>query len=180
VVKSLSSSLRSSAFSAPRRYLFPRLFVLSLLVCFITSFCGCSHTAPDPSSLTFLIEANPTNLDPRYATDAFSQRIDGLLFSGLLRRDAQTNLQGDLADSWEIPNPLTYVFHPGVRFHDGRPLTSADVKSTFEFILNPANRSPKRGAFRLVTSIDAPDALTVSPAHIKLSTARYKVVYFQL
>jgi len=71
---------------------------------------GCSHSRPDPSSLTFLIESSPTNLDPRYATDAQSQRIDGLLFSGLLQRDAQMNLHGDLADAWDIPDPRTYVF----------------------------------------------------------------------
>jgi len=91
----------------------------------------------DPSSLTFLIEANPVNLDPRFATDGWSQRLDGLIFSGLLARDSQMNLHGDLAESWDIPDPLTYVFHlkSGVHFHDGHPLTSADVKSTFDFVL---------------------------------------------
>jgi peptide/nickel transport system substrate-binding protein len=156
-----------------------RLFLTSLLLYFITSLlvASCSHNAnPDPSSLTFLIEAGPTNLDPRFATDSFSQRIDGLLFSGLLQRDAQMNLHGDLADSWDIPDPLTYVFHlhPGVRFHDGRPLTSADVKATFDFILNPANHSLKRGAFRLVTAIDTPDPLTVI-FHLKEPYASFPV-----
>ena len=147
------------------------------LFCAAVSIVACSReSSRDPSTLTFLIESSPSNLDPRYATDGQSQRIDGLLFSGLLRRDAQTNLQGDLADSWEIPDPRTYVFHlhPGVRFHDGRPLTSADVKSTFEFILNPANRSPKRGAFRLVNSIDTPDSLTVI-FHLKEPYASFPV-----
>jgi peptide/nickel transport system substrate-binding protein len=152
--------------------------VTFLLLCFITScFAGCSHQpAHDPTSLTFLIESNPTNLDPRYATDSYSQRIDGLLFSGLLQRDAQMNLHGDLADTWEIPDPLTYIFHlhPGVHFNDGHRLTSADVKSTFDFILNPANRSPKRGAFRLVASIDAPDPVTVI-FHLKEPYASFPV-----
>ncbi|HEX4545328.1 MAG TPA: ABC transporter substrate-binding protein [Candidatus Acidoferrum sp.] len=126
---------------------------------------GCSrntHTAPNV--LTFLIESSPTNLDPRFATDTQSQRIDGLLFSGLLERDNQMNFHGDLAEFWDTPNPLTYVFHlrRGVYFHDGRPLTSADVKATIDFIMNPANRSPKRGAFRMVDSIEAPDEVTVS------------------
>jgi len=125
---------------------------------------GCSQAASnDPASLTFLLESNPANLDPRFATDGNSQHLDGLLFSGLLERDAQMNLHGDLAESWEIPDPLTYVFHlrRGVRFQDGRPLSSADVKATFAFMMNPANRSPKRGAFRLLSSIDVPDDSTV-------------------
>ncbi|MGA2430404.1 MAG: ABC transporter substrate-binding protein [Candidatus Acidiferrum sp.] len=125
---------------------------------------GCSSNAtPDPSQLTFLLESNPTNLDPRYATDTQSQHLDSLLFNGLLERDPQMKLRGDLAESWETPDALTYIFHlrKDLRFHDGRPLTSADVKATFEFIMNPANKSPKRGAFRMVTAIEAPDPATI-------------------
>src|ERR1700757_1667878 len=132
----------------------------SILLCFTSS---CSHpTKSDPSSLTFLIEANPVNLDPRFATDGQSQRMDGLIFSGLLARDAQMSLHGDRAESWQTPDPLTYVFHlkPNIKFHDGHPVTSTDVKSTFDFILNPANKSPKRGGFRMIEKIDTPDALT--------------------
>jgi peptide/nickel transport system substrate-binding protein len=143
-----------------------RLFITSLLPYVVASFClaSCSHPSRnDPSSLTFLIESSPTNLDPRFATDSQSQRIDGLLFSGLLERDNQMNFHGDLAESWSTPDPLTYVFHlrRGVRFHDGRALTATDVKATFEFIMNPANKSPKRGALRMVTSIETPDDATV-------------------
>jgi peptide/nickel transport system substrate-binding protein len=143
-----------------------RPFVTSILPYFIISFCfaSCSNSShSDPSFLTFLIESSPTNLDPRFATDSQSQRIDGLLFSGLLDRDNQMNLHPSLAESWATPDPLTYVFHlhRDVRFHDGRTVTSADVRATFEFIRNPANKSPKRGALRMVNSIEAPDEFTV-------------------
>jgi peptide/nickel transport system substrate-binding protein len=141
-----------------------RLGVLCALGGDLFFFSGCSHpTKFDPSSLTFVIEANPVNLDPRFATDGQSQRLDGLIFSGLLARDSQMNLHGDLAESWDTPDPLTYVFHlkPNIKFHDGRPLTSADVKSTFDFVLNPVNKSPKRGGFRQIARIDAPDPGTV-------------------
>jgi ABC-type transport system substrate-binding protein len=126
-------------------FLFLALATVSLSDC-------SSHNHSDPSSLTFLIESSPTNLDPRFATDSQSQRIDGLLFSGLLERDNQMNFHGDLAESWSTPDPLTYVFHlrRGVRFHDGCPLTAVDVKATFDFIMNSANKSPKRGALRMV------------------------------
>ena len=85
----------------------------------------------------------PANLDPRAGTDAQSQRLDGLLFSSLVERDASMNLRGDLAERWETPDPLTYVFHlrSGVQFHDGTPLTSADVKFTFDSILSAAVQS---------------------------------------
>jgi ABC-type transport system substrate-binding protein len=145
-----------------------RLFLVFafLLPCLFASFflLGCSRSvAVDASSLTFLIESSPTNLDPRFATDSQSQRVDGLLFSSLLERDDHLNLHGDLAESWETPDALTYVFHlrRDVHFYDGHLLTSADVKATLDFIMNPANKSAKRGAFRLVTSVETPDAGTV-------------------
>jgi len=119
-----------------------RRFNFSALSLFCFFLAGCAKPKPfDPSSLTFLIESNPTNLDPRYSTDAQSAHIDALLFNSLVTRDEQMNFHGDLADSWETPDPLTYIFHlhPGVRFHDGRPLTSVDVKATFDFILDASD-----------------------------------------
>ena len=127
---------------------------------------GCarpSASAGDPAGVTFLIESMPANLDPRIGTDAFSERIDSLLFSSLVERDDQMNIRGDLAERWESPDPLTYIFHlrPGVQFHDGRPLTSADVKFTFDSILSNAISTPKRSAYRMVKQVDAPNPATV-------------------
>jgi len=129
--------------------------------------CGASHE--ESGTVVFLVETMPANLDPRIGTDARSQQLDSLLFSGLLERDASMNLQGDLAEKWESPDPKTYIFHlhAGVQFSDGRPLTSTDVKFTFDSILNGipgpsgVTQSPKRGAFRSVQSIETPDAQTV-------------------
>ena len=136
----------------------------ALLFAAMPFFCGCGNAPPSsPASITFLIETMPTNLDPRIATDAQSQRIDGLIFSSLVERDPSMNLRGDLAERWETPDPLTYIFHlrDGVNFQDGRPLTSRDVKFTFDSILSGAVQSPKRGAFRTVKNVETPDKLTV-------------------
>jgi len=105
----------------------------------------------------------PINLDPRMGTDAQSQDLDGLIFSSLVAYDNQMNIVPDAAESWTTPDPLTYVFHlrRGVKFHDGRPLTSADVKFTFDSILSGEMNSPKRGTFMLVKSVEAPDENTV-------------------
>ncbi len=125
---------------------------------------GCARRpAGEPAAVNFLIESQPTNLDPRIGTDSQSEELDGLIFDGLVQRDAQMNVVGDLAERWETPDPLTYVFHlrRGVKFHDGRRLTSADVKFTLDSIISGAVQSPKRGAFRLVESVEAPDDATV-------------------
>jgi peptide/nickel transport system substrate-binding protein len=113
--------------------------------------------------VNFLIETMPTNLDPRIGTDAVSQRLDSLIFSSLVELDAQRIPRGDLAEKWETPDPVTYVFHlrSGVKFHDGRLLTSADVKYTFDSVLDRTITSPKRGSLALIQSIDAPDPATV-------------------
>jgi peptide/nickel transport system substrate-binding protein len=125
--------------------------------------CGSSRTSADSGTVNFLIEASPTNLDPRIGADSYSEHIDGLIFSSLVARDAQMKVIPDLAESWETPDPLMYVFHlrRGVKFHDGRPLTSADVKFTFDSILSGALKTPKRGSFKLVASVEAPDDDTV-------------------
>ena len=139
-----------------------RAGLISLFV-FFSAGCSANHDAVGPGTVNFLIEATPTNLDPRIGTDAYSAHLDGLIFSSLVAHDAHMNIVPDLAERWETPNPLTYVFHlrPGVRFHDGRPLTSADVKFTFDSILTGAVKTAKRGAFRMVSTIEAPDATTV-------------------
>jgi peptide/nickel transport system substrate-binding protein len=125
--------------------------------------CGGSHGAVEPGTLNFLIESMPTNLDPRIGTDAVSQHLDGLIFSSLVAHDAEMNIVADLAERWETPDPLTYLFHlrRGVKFHDGRGLTSADVKYTFDSILLGTVKSAKRGAFRMVASVEAPDDSTI-------------------
>src|ERR1700727_1512390 len=82
---------------------------------------SCS-SRPDADTLVMLIESSPTNLDPRIGVDAQSERIDNLIFDDLLSRGDNLDVVPGLAERWEIPDPLTYVFHlhHGVRFHDGR------------------------------------------------------------
>ena len=118
---------------------------------------------PDPHMLVMIIESSPTNLDPRVGLDAYSEDVDGLLFDNLLARDAHLNVGPSLAERWEISDPKTYIFHlrPRVRFCDGRPLTARDVKWSFDSILQGKIRSPKRGSYRLIEHIDAPDDSTV-------------------
>jgi peptide/nickel transport system substrate-binding protein len=118
---------------------------------------------PDPSTLVMIIESSPTNLDPRVGIDAFSERIDNLIFDDLLSRGNDLNVAPGLAERWDIPDPHTYVFHlhRGVKFHDGHPLTSRDVKWTFDSLLHGTIRSTKAAVYRFVDHIDAPDDATV-------------------
>jgi peptide/nickel transport system substrate-binding protein len=134
-----------------------------LLLCIaLTLLASCSHK-PNPNTLVMIIENSPTNLDPRVGVDAQSERIDEMLFDSLVRRDEHFQLQPWLADSWEVPDPKTYIFHlhHGVHFHNGQALTARDVKWTFDSLLNGKLRTSKSSTFTAVDHIDAPDDYTV-------------------
>jgi ABC-type transport system substrate-binding protein len=144
------------------RNLAPRWAPLAACLAVLASCLACSPK-PDANTLVMIIENSPTNLDPRVGIDAYSERIDELLFDDLLTRDPHFNVRPGLAESWDIPDPLTYVFHlhRGVRFHDGRRLTSRDVKWTFDTLLDGRIRSTKSAVYQWVERVDAPDDYTV-------------------
>jgi peptide/nickel transport system substrate-binding protein len=138
----------------------------SALAFFLTLALGlvsCAHRHADPKTVVMLIESSPLSLDPRIGTDAQSERIGELIFEGLLQRDDRFELQPRLAESWETPDSLTYIFHlrRGVYFHDGRLLTSADVKWTLDSLRNGSVRSAKASAFRFISQVEAPGHFTV-------------------
>jgi len=124
---------------------------------------GCRGGQRDPRTVVFLIESSPANLDPRIGTDAQSERISALIFDGLVDHDASFNFTPALAQSWDQPNPLTFVFHlrSGVRFHDGRPFTAQDVKWTIDSMRNGTVISAKSTVFASLDSIEVRDPLTV-------------------
>ena len=135
----------------------------ALAVALVCGGCKSTTQADEPGTVNFLIESMPTNLDPRIGTDAQSQHLDGLIYDGLVKLDSQMNIVPDLAERWETPDPQTYIFHlrHGVKFHDGRPFTSADVKYTFDSLMSGEVKSVKRGTFPMLESVDTPDAYTV-------------------
>ncbi len=117
----------------------------------------------DPSVITIALDDPPTNLDPRIGNDASSERFFQIMFSSLVKKDEHSAILPDLALSWDVPNPTTYIFHlrQDVKFHDGRLLTAKDVIFTFQTILNGTVRTPKSGTFDRIASIEAPDPFTV-------------------
>jgi peptide/nickel transport system substrate-binding protein len=139
-----------------------RLLATGLLFAVVFPILSCS-AKPDPNTLVMIIESSPTNLDPRIGIDAWSERIDNLIFDDLLSRGNDLNVAPGLAEKWEVTDPRTYVFHihRGVTFHDGRPLASRDVKWTFDSLLQGKIRSTKAAVYKYVDHIDAPDEATV-------------------
>lgn len=112
----------------------------------------------------FLIgyQSDAQSLDPRRSRITPDRRVTGLIFNSLLRATSK-GLVPDLATSWEIRDPRTYVFklRRDVRFHDGSPLTATDVKATYDAMRDPQFASPDLGTFNVISAIDAPDPQTV-------------------
>jgi len=87
-----------------------------------------------------------------------------LIYDTLVVKDERFEYVPSLAEKFdESDDHKTFTFHlrSGVTFHNGKPLTSADVKYTFDSIISPALKSPIRGAVDKITTIEVPDPLTV-------------------
>ena len=139
-----------------------RTVLLAFFLVLLFPLLSCSGKG-DANTLVVVIESSPTNLDPRVGLDASSELIYNLIFDDLLSRGDNLDVAPGLAERWESPDPLTYVFHlhRGATFHDGRPLTSRDVKWTFDSLLQGKIRSTKTAVYRFVDHIDAPDDFSV-------------------
>jgi len=124
---------------------------------------GCRARMPEPGSVVMIIESSPNNLDLRQGTDAQSERVGGLIFDGLVKKDEHYELRPWLATSWEQPDALTWVFHlrDGVRFHDGRPLEAEDVAYTIKSLIDGSLVTAKGGSFTAVDKVEVRDRLTV-------------------
>ncbi|HLI81967.1 MAG TPA: ABC transporter substrate-binding protein, partial [Candidatus Binataceae bacterium] len=142
-----------------------RRFLATIQIAALTVCAGCArpHARLAPGFIQVDIETSPTALDPRYATDAISERIVELMFDPMVRLDSRGGFSGDLAEKVERISPTELVFHlhHGIHFSDGRELTARDVKYTFDFVADRKNRSPKAAGLKQLKSIDLLDDYTV-------------------
>jgi len=121
----------------------------------LVTLAACSNGYRQPDELRVGLAQSPISMDPRYATDAASYRIQEFIHRGLIRLDNQFLPRPDLAERWEHPDPLTWIFilKDGVRFHDGSAVTAEDVASTLRSVLDPEMASPMRAGFAAIRSI---------------------------
>ena len=105
-----------------------------------------------------------SNINPIYATSGTDTSLSRLVYAGLLTYDTQNRLVSNLAKSSSVSDDgktYTVKLKPGLTWHDGRPITSADVLFTFQTAQNPDARSPLQASWQGIT-MSAPDAHTVS------------------
>ena len=136
--------------------------LVAALVALGSGACG-PRPAAEPGILRIALEASPERLDPRYAMDAHSSRIGGLVFASLTRRRADGLHEPYLARSWRREGKKRWIFElrPDLLFHDGSPVRAADVVATYEHILDPSSASPRRAVLASIASISSPSPVTV-------------------
>ncbi|HEV8534930.1 MAG TPA: ABC transporter substrate-binding protein [Candidatus Limnocylindria bacterium] len=106
-----------------------------------------------------------TNLDPHKVPAFTSARVFELVYSYVMRLDENLGVQPDLAESAPTVSAdgkqVTISLRKGVKFHNGDPLTSADVKYTFDRIIDAKTVAVARSFFADVGTITAPNETTV-------------------
>jgi peptide/nickel transport system substrate-binding protein len=98
------------------------------------------------------------------ASDAAAERIKSLMFNALVKKDANFDYVGELAKditTSEDGNVITFVLREGVKFHNGRDFTSADVKYTFDELFR--SNGYKAGAFFDTVPIGSDPAPSATP-----------------
>ena len=110
------------------------------------------------------LTGNISGLIPNVLSDSASFEIGSMLYSGLITRDKDLNIIGELAESWTFSQDcldLTFNLRRNVRWHDGRPFTAADVVFTYETMIHPKTPTAYREDFKAVADVAAPDPYTV-------------------
>ncbi|MCD1632218.1 ABC transporter substrate-binding protein [Martelella mediterranea] len=105
-----------------------------------------------------------TGLDPHKQTAFASIRLLELVYEPLVRTDAELNVVPAIASSWDFSEDgktLTFKLDPNAKFSNGDKVTPADVKASFERILDEATSAAARSNFLSIESIDTPDDETV-------------------
>lgn len=114
-------------------------------------------------SLTILIPEEVRHLDTIFDGGTEGRYVGNQITDGLVNTDGEGRIVPGLAESWEMTDDVTYVFHlrQGVSFHDGTPFTAADVVYNWNRIMDPGigYAAPRIRTF--IESVEALDDYTV-------------------
>ncbi len=127
---------------------------------------GHAQEAPTPGgTLVIGIATSPGHLNPAISTGSEVHTVADSIFNGLVALDDQAVPQPELATSWSVNDDATvytFTLADGVRWHDGAPFTSADVRFTFEEVLLRFHSRTRSSLGGRLARIDTPDDRTVA------------------
>ena len=130
--------------------------VAALAIAAATSAFAASPKQGGAATITF--NNDLTTLDPQVGYDWQNWSVIKSIFDGLMDyKPGTTELEPDLAESYTVSDDgLTYTFklRDGLKFHNGRAVTSTDVKYSFDRAVSPATQSPGGGYFGMIAGYD--------------------------
>ena len=129
-----------------------------LLLYLLMLMSACQPQDLNNNQIRFAIAQAPINLDPRYATDAASERVNRLIYQPLVDFNASSRPVGNLA-SWQKLTEKQYQFtlkKPRQHFHNGLPLNADDVAATYQSTKDLKD-SPHAAEFNNIVSIKVID-----------------------
>jgi peptide/nickel transport system substrate-binding protein len=119
---------------------------------------------------------DPVTFDPAQITNSTGRRVSRAIYDPLVELDQANNVVPALAESWETPDPMTWVFHlrKGVKFHDGTDFDAAAVKFHFDRHLDPKNKSMRAAE---LTQIDSAEIVDTSTLRLRLKQPYPQLLY---
>jgi peptide/nickel transport system substrate-binding protein len=134
--------------------------LILLLLC--AGLIACQPQQQPRQDIRLAVAQAPINLDPRYATDAASARVNRLIYRSLVSFDGASKVVPNLAN-WKLISPTQYRFKLGAvgrTFHDGSILNAEDVQATYLSLMTLKD-SPLSAEFANIQQIKVLDADTV-------------------
>src|SRR5687767_6846977 len=137
-------------------------YALALLIAALAVLFAPASVRAQGTQITISQPAEATTMDPGRSTQVLTVNYFYNLYDTLTRWDAALKLVPGLALSWKNVNDTTWDFtlRPGVKFHDGGPLTAEDVKATFERNMVPGKTVVQSG-FATFEAVQAVNATTI-------------------
>ena len=115
-----------------------RALLLPLIVMLPTGLLT-THMSATAQTLRWASQGDALTMDPQAQNEGLTNAINGQVYERLIKRDRQLHLIPALAQSWQQTAPLSWRFQlrPGVKFHDGTPLTAHDVVFSIQRAQDP-------------------------------------------
>ena len=157
----------------------------------VTAQSSAKDTPVRGGTLTYAVIGDPPTIDCHAATSFATMHYVSPHYSLLIVIDPKdtSKVAPDVAESWSASEDkltTTFKIRPGISFHDGQPLTSADVKASFDRIRNPPQGvvSVRQSVYARIKEIATPDAATVifhlssaSPAFLATIASPFNCIY---
>lgn len=139
--------------------------IIGISLVFVLLCTGMSVAMAASGELRVAMGVDASTLDPHFATDIPTESINKNIYNNLVRFNANMEIVPDLAEEWNVSEDgLTWTFklREGVYFHDRTPVNAQAVKASFQRLLNPDTRSPRRSLHSDITAVKVIDEYTVA------------------